>query len=154
MKLSIGCLQSVSMYLPTLVKWNLFIYLFVYYYYYYYYFESAVQGRERVKSLYQSKTPTPHNRPMEGRKRQNSRRQKRKGRSCKQESIGSALETRQSHTIKHRVTKIVLKSRREVYKDSEILRSPTTKKRERVPMSNQIITSNMRRHMRQRQCTA
>ena len=31
--------------------------------------ESAVQGRERVRTLYQSKDPTPHNQPMEGRKR-------------------------------------------------------------------------------------
>ena len=41
--------------------------------------ESAVQGRERVRTLYQCinpKTPTQHNLPMEGRKRENSRRQK------------------------------------------------------------------------------
>ena len=30
-----------------------------YYYYYYYYLESAVQGRERVRTLYQSKDPNP-----------------------------------------------------------------------------------------------
>ena len=35
-----------------------------------------------------------------------------------------------------------------------ILRSPTTRRCERVPMSNQSTTSNMRRHIRQRQCTA
>ena len=91
---------------------------------------------------------------MERRKRQNSRRQKRKSRSCQQESIGSALETRQSHTIKHRVTKIVPKRHREEHKASAILRSPTPRRRERAPMSNQSTTSNMRRHMRQRQCTA
>ena len=42
----------------------------------------------------------------------------------------------------------------EGHKASAILRSPTTKRRERVPMSNQSTTSNMRRHIRQRQCTA
>ena len=89
---------------------------------------------------------------MDGiRRRQNSRRQKRKSRSCPQESIGSALEIRQSHTIKHRVTKIVPKRG---HKDSAILKSPTTRRHERVPMSNQSTTSNTRRHIRQRQCTA
>ena len=34
------------------------------------------------------------------------------------------------------------------------MRSPTTRRRERVPMSNQSTTSNTRRHIRQRQCTA
>ena len=37
---------------------------------------------------------------------------------------------------------------------SAILRSPTTRRRERVPMSNQSTTSNTRRHIRQRQWTA
>ena len=78
------------------------------------------------------KTPTPHNQPIEGRKRENSRSQKRKSRSCQQESIGSALETRQSHIIKHRVTKIVPKKHREGHKGSAILRSPATRRRERV----------------------
>ena len=31
--------------------------------------ESAAQGRERVRALYQSEDPTPHNQPMEGRKK-------------------------------------------------------------------------------------
>ena len=30
---------------------------------------SAVQGRKRVRALYQSEDPTPHNQPMEGRKK-------------------------------------------------------------------------------------
>ena len=38
--------------------------------------ESAVQGRERVRTLDQSNDPTPHNQPMEGRKGKNRRRQK------------------------------------------------------------------------------
>ena len=42
----------------------------------------------------------------------------------------SALETRQSHTIKHRVTKIVPKRHREGHKGSAILRRPTTRRRE------------------------
>ena len=41
---------------------------------------------------------------------------------------------------------------REGHKASAILRSPTTRRRERVPMSNQSTTSNTRRHIRQRQC--
>ena len=43
---------------------------------------------------------------------------------------------------------------REGHKASAILKSPTTMKRERVPMSNQSTTSNTRRQIRQRQCTA
>ena len=79
--------------------------------------ESAVQGRERVRTLYQSKDPNP-TQPTHGRKKKiNSWRQK-KSRSCQQESIGSSLETRQSHTIKHRVTKIIPKRHREGYKAS------------------------------------
>ena len=37
--------------------------------------ESALEGRERVRELYQSIDPTPHNQSMEGRKRENSNRQ-------------------------------------------------------------------------------
>ena len=50
------------------------------------------------------KTPTPHNQPMEGRKRV-KRRQKRKSRLGQQEGIGSAFKTLQSHTIKKRSLK-------------------------------------------------
>ena len=54
--------------------------------------ESAVQGRERVRTLYQYEDPNP-TQPTHGRKkRQNSTRQKRKSRSCQQKSIGSALD--------------------------------------------------------------
>ena len=56
--------------------------------------------------------------------------------------------TRQSHIIKHRVTKIVPKRHRERHIASAILRSPTTRRRERVPMSKQTTTSNTRRHIR------
>ena len=37
---------------------------------------------------------------------------------------------------------------------SAILRSPTTRRRERVPMSNQGTTRNTSRHIWKRQCTA
>ena len=46
------------------------------YYYYYFLNESAVQGWERVRTLSIRRPPTTHNQPMEGRKRENSRRQK------------------------------------------------------------------------------
>ena len=126
----------------------------VIYYYYYYFGVRCARPGESEDTLISPKTQTPHNQPMEGRKTQNSRRQKSKSRSCQQESIGSALETRQSHTIKHRVTKIVPKRHREGHKASAILRSHATRRRERVPMSNQSTTSNTRRHIRHRQCTA
>ena len=44
--------------------------------------------------------------------------------------------------LKHGVTKIVPKIHREGHKGSAILRSPTTRKGERVPMSNQSTTSS------------
>ena len=81
-----------------------------------------MQGRKWVRTLSQSKDPTQHNQPTEGRKRYNSRRQKIKSRSCQQESICSALETSQSHTIKHRVTKIVKKRHREGHKGEVLQR--------------------------------
>ena len=86
------------------------------------------------------KTPTLHNQPLEGRKDKIVRDQKRKSRSYQQESIGSALETRQSHTIKNRATKIVKKRHREGHKGTAILRNPTTWRRKRVAMSNQSTT--------------
>ena len=49
----------------------------------------------------------------------------------------SPLETCQSHTIKHRVGKIVPKRHQEGHKASAMLRSPPTRRRERVPMSIQ-----------------
>ena len=48
--------------------------------------ESAVQGREGVRTLYQSEDPNPMQLTIGGRKREDSR----------FESIGSALKTRQS----------------------------------------------------------
>ena len=70
------------------------------------------------------------------------------------ESIGSALKTHQSYTIKYRVTKIVPESHWEGHKGSTVLRSCTARRCKRVPMSNQITTSNTLRHIRQRQFTA
>ena len=119
-------------------------------YYYYYYLESAVQGRERVRTL-SVQRPQPHTtNPWKEENDKTVGDKKRKSRSCQQESIGSALKTRHSHTIKHRVTKIVQKRHREGHKASAILRSHTTRRRERVPISKQSTTSNTRRHIRQK----
>ena len=38
--------------------------------------ESAVQGLEKMRHSINPNTPTPQNQPMEGRKRENSKRQK------------------------------------------------------------------------------
>ena len=70
--------------------------------------------------------PQPHTtNPWKEKKEKTVGDKKRKSRSCQQESIGSALETCQSHTIKHRVTKIVPKRHRDGHKASAILRSST-----------------------------
>ena len=60
----------------------------------------------------------------------------------------------QSHTIKHSFTKIVPKRHRVEHKGSTTQRSSTARRRKRLPMSNQSITSNTSRHIRQRQSTA
>ena len=113
-----------------------------------------MQCRERVRTLYQSKDPNPKQ-PTHGRKKKIKQLEtKKKEQIMPTGNIGSALETRQSHTIKHRVTKIRPKRHREGHKGSAIMRSPTTRRRERVPMSNQSTTSNTRWHIRQIQCTA
>ena len=91
------------------------------------------------QSLYQR--PQPHTtNPWKEEKYKTVGDKKRKSRSCQQESIGSVLETRQSHIIKHWVTKIVPKGHREGHKASAILRSPTTRRPERVPMNNKSTT--------------
>ena len=48
-----------------------------------------------------------------------------------QSQLNDALETRRSHTIKHRATEIVPKRHKEGHKASAILGSPTTRRRER-----------------------
>ena len=45
-----------------------YYYYYYYYYYYFYYLEFVVQGRERVRTLYQSKDPKP-TQPTHGRKK-------------------------------------------------------------------------------------
>ena len=64
--------------------------------------ESAAQAHERVRALYQSKDPAPHNQSISGRKKRKQYETKIK-RLGQQESIGSALKILQSHIIKHRV---------------------------------------------------
>ena len=59
---------------------GMYVYYYYYYYYYHHHLESAVQGQERVRTLYQSKDPN-HTQPTHGRKKKkNSRSQKRKSR--------------------------------------------------------------------------
>ena len=118
----------------------------------YYYLESAVQaGSENTLSVQKPQSHTTNPWKEEGKivgdKKEKADHVNRRA------LASSALETRQSHTIQHRVTKIVPKRHREGHKGSAILRSPTTRRRERVPMSNQSTRSNTCRHIWQRQCT-
>ena len=68
-----------------------------------------VEGWERVINTLSVWRPQPHNtNPWnERRERENSRRQKVSKQQSQKKGIGAALETRQSHTIEHGVTKIV-----------------------------------------------
>ena len=63
------------------------------------------KGGRQWEHLINPKTPTPHNQPMAEKKKKPKT--KIKSNLGQEESIGSALKTRQSNTIKHRVTKIV-----------------------------------------------
>ena len=89
-----------------------------------------MKGQERVRTL-SVQRPEPHTtNPWNEEKNKIVLSQKRKSRTCQQESIGSALETCQSHIIKYRVTKIIPKRHREGHKASAILRSPTMERHE------------------------
>ena len=68
-----------------------------------------MQGWERPINTLSVRRPQPHNTnpKNERRERENSRRQKVSEQLRQKKGIGPALETRQSHTIKHGVTKIV-----------------------------------------------
>ena len=79
--------------------------------------ESAVQGRGRMRPLYQSEDNNP-TQPTHGNKKRENIRDKKKKRLGHQESTGSALKTRQSHTIKYRVTKIAPERQWEEHKGS------------------------------------
>ena len=70
--------------------------------------------------------------------------------SGQQEGIGSALQTRQFHIIKHRVIKIAPWRYWGKHKGPVVLRSSTARMRQRVLLRNQSTTSNTRRHTRQR----
>ena len=68
-----------------------------------------MQGWERaINTLSVRRPPTPQHQPIEWKKRKgNSRRQKVREQLVQYKGIGPALETSQSHTIQHGVTKIV-----------------------------------------------
>ena len=114
--------------------------------------ESAVQGRERVRALNQSDDPIPHNQPMEERKMRKQQETKIKNRLGQQESIGSALKTLQSHTIKYSVTKIGPMRRREEDKGSAILRSFTAKGRLKGCIELLLILNSMHNTATGRRC--
>ena len=71
--------------------------------------ESAVLGFERVRTLSIQLKPQPHTtKTWKKEKLKIVGNKKRMNRLGQQEGIGSAFKTGQSHTIKHRVIKIVL----------------------------------------------
>ena len=92
-----------------------------------------MQGRERERTLYQSEDANP-TQIIHGRKKKIKQYEtKKKEQIMPTGKHWLCSETRQSHTIKHMVTKIVPKRHQEGHKGSAMLRSPTTKRRERVP---------------------
>ena len=108
-------------------------------------------GRERLTPC-QSEDPSPtiptHRRKEE--KGENSRRQKGSEQLGQQKRIGPTLETRQSHTIEHRVTKIVPERYREGNKCPTVLRGSAARRCIRRPMRDQSTTCNPNWHIRPR----
>ena len=88
------------------------------------------------------------------RKRGNRRRRKVAADLANKKALGSDLKTRQSHTMKHRVIKIVSQRHWEEHNGPEEPRSSTSMSGKRVPLSKQSTTSHMHRHIRQGPCTA
>ena len=81
--------------------------------YYYYYFGVRCTRPGESEDTLSVQRHQPHTtKPWKEEKDKTVGDKKRK-RSCQQESIGSARETRKSHTIKHRVTNIAPKRHRE-----------------------------------------
>ena len=114
-----------------------------------------MQGQERVRTL-SVQRPQPHTtNPWKEEKDKTVGDKKERADYANRKALDLLLKPASPtvHTIKHKFTKIVPKRHREGHKASAITRSPSTRRRERVPMSNQSTTSNTRRHIRQRQCT-
>ena len=111
-------------------------------------------GRERL-TPYQSEDPNPtkptHRRKEEigksvGDKKWNEQLGQQKG-------IGPALKTRQSHTIEHRVSKIIPERYREGNKTPAILQGSAARRRVSIPMCDQSTSCDPRWHKRHRQST-
>ena len=66
---------------------------------------------------------------------------------------GPAIETRQSHTIEYRVSKIVPDGHGEGNKSPAILRGSAARRRIGIPMCNQSTTCNPHWHIRSRLST-
>ena len=106
---------------------------------------SAAQDWKRaILTPYQSEDPSPtiptHRRKEE--KGKNSRRQKGSEQLGQQKGIVHTRETRQSHTIKHRVTKIIPERYRHGNKSPAVLRGSAARRCIRKPMCDQSTTWN------------
>ena len=120
-------------------------------YYHYYYFGVRCARLGESEDTISPKTPTPHNQPMEGRKDKTVGGKKERADHANGKALALLLKPA-SPTPSN--TGSLRSFQREGHKVSAILRSPTTRRREQVPISNQNTTSNTRRHIQQRQYTA
>ena len=117
--------------------------------------ESAVQGRERVRTLLSVRRPQPHTTiPLKEEKDKIIGDKKERADRANRKALALLLEPASPTPSYTGSSKIVPKRHQEWHKGSAILRGPTTRRHERVPMSNQSTTSNTRLHVRQRQCIA
>ena len=122
------------------------------FYYYYYWKRLAMQGWETAINTLSVRRPKPHNtiHRRKEEKGKNSRRQKGSELLGQQKRIGPTLETRQSHIIEHRVTKIVPERYREGNKSPAVLRDSAARRCIRKPMCDQSTTCNPHWHIRPR----
>ena len=103
------------------------------------------------------KTPAPQYQPGDRKKRKGKRvedySRDRTAEANIIRSIGPACETRQSHSIEYRVSKIVPEGHREENKSPAVLQGSAARRCICVPMCDQSTACNPRWHIRSREST-
>ena len=115
-----------------------------------------MQGWERVRTLSVQRPQPDTTNAWKEEKEKTVGDKKEKADHAKRKALALLLKPASPTPSKHRVTKIVPKRHQEGHKASSILvrTSATTRRCERVSMSNQSNASNTCRHIQQRQFSA
>ena len=122
-----------------------------FYYYYYYYFGVRCARPGESEDTLSVQGPQPHTtNPWKEEKDKTVGDKKERADHANRKALALLLKPASPTPSNLRITNIVPKRHREGHKASAILRNPTTRRREQVPMNNQSTTSNTCRHIRQR----